>query len=168
MSVFAAAAMALPPRYSSTRTQPPPYKGDVGSFPGSSSTSTAPSMPPPVYKTTSNTSSRSSSPAPSFSTIATAEPPQYASIISAPRPKPQPSATRQQRPSTPTWKDPYVETDAADTMYELQQRGSRQREKEEEDDDTKNWCWGCFWWYYHVPSDAQGVHWSAYGPYIFF
>jgi len=148
MSVFAAAAMALPPRYSSTRTQPPPYKGDSG-FQSSSSASSAPSIPPPVYRPTSNniTPSRSSSPAPSLSTIATAEPPQYASIISAPRPKPQPSATRQPRPSTPTWKDPYVETDAADSMYELQQRSSRQRAQEEDETEDwgKNWCWGCFW-----------------------
>jgi len=146
MSVFAAAAMALPPRYSSTRTQPPPYKG-VSGVQSSSSTATTPSVPPPVYKPTRNSiaSSRSSSPAPSFSTIATAEPPQYASIISAPRPKPQPSATRQSRPSTPTWKDPYVETDAAASMYELQQRSSRARAQEEEEDDSKNRCWGCFW-----------------------
>jgi hypothetical protein len=65
-----------------------------------------------------------------------------------------------------------VETDAADSAYELQQRNSRQRtqeeEEEEEEDDTKNWCWGCFWRYFEVPSDAQRVHWSAYGPYIFF
>jgi hypothetical protein len=38
-----------------------------------------------------------------------------------------------------------VETDAADAMYELQQRGSRQQEQEEEENDTKNWCWSCFW-----------------------
>ncbi|KAE9376578.1 hypothetical protein N431DRAFT_435853 [Stipitochalara longipes BDJ] len=147
MSVFAASAMALPPRYSSTRSQPPPYKGDVRSFQPSTSTSNAPSVPPPVYKTPSitTTSSRSSSPVPSLSTIATTEPPQYASIILAPRPKPQPSATRQPRPATPTWKDPYVETDAADSIYELQQRNLRQRAQEEDEDDTKNWCWGCFW-----------------------
>jgi hypothetical protein len=145
MSVFAGAAMALPPRYSNTRPQPPPYKaGGSQSLPSNSS---APSMPPPVYKTTTNTAtSRSSSLASSISTITSLEPPQYASIVSAPQPKPQPTATRQPRSSTPTWKDPYVETDAADSVYELQQMNSRQRaEQEEEEDDTKNWCWGCFW-----------------------
>jgi hypothetical protein len=151
MSVFAAAAAAVPPRYPGTTSQPPPYKSS-GSQP-LSTTSNPLSMPPPVYRTTSNTtatSPRSSFSAQSISTIAPAEPPQYASIISAPRPIPQPTATRQPRSSTPTWKDPYVETDAADSVYELQQRNSRQRtqeeeEEEEEEDDTKNWCWGCFW-----------------------
>lgn len=145
MSVFAAAATACPPRYPGTTSQPPPYKSS------SSQPLTTPSnplsMPPPIYKTTSNTtttSSRSSFSAESTSTIAPAEPPQYASIISAPRPISQPTATRQPRPSTPTWKDPYVETDSEDSVYELQQLDSRQRAQEEEDD-TRNWCWGCFW-----------------------
>jgi hypothetical protein len=38
-----------------------------------------------------------------------------------------------------------VETDSEDSVYELQQRNSRQRAQEEEEDDTRNWCWGCFW-----------------------
>jgi hypothetical protein len=145
MSVFAAAAMALPPRYSTTTRQPPPpYKQGV------SQSLTAPSIPLPVYRTSSSTtttiSSRSSSPSPSISTITSLEPPEYASIISAPRPKPPPSATRQSRPSAPTWRDPYVETDAADSLYELEQRNSRQRElQQEEEGSMKNWCWGCFW-----------------------
>lgn len=145
MSLFAAAAMALPPCYSNTRQPPPSYKQGV------SQTLTAPSMPPPVYRTSSRSttktiSSRSSSPSPSISTIPSLEPPQYASIISAPRPKPPPSATCQSRPSAPTWKDPYVETDAADSGYELEQRDSRQREQQQEEEDcTKHWCWGCFW-----------------------
>jgi hypothetical protein len=139
--------MALPPRYSSARPRPPPYKaGGSQSLPSNSS---APSMPPPVYKTTTNTNtstSRSSSPAPSISTITSLEPPQYVSIVSAPKPKPQPTATRQPRSSTPTWKDPYVETDVVDSVYELQQRNSSQSaQEEEEEDDAKNWCWGCFW-----------------------
>jgi hypothetical protein len=37
-----------------------------------------------------------------------------------------------------------VETDSEDSVYELQQRNSRQRAQEEEDN-TRNWCWGCFW-----------------------
>ena len=145
MSVFAAAATACPPRYPGTTSQPPPYKSS--SSQPLTTTSNLLSMPPPVYKTTSNTSTtspRSSFSAESISTIAPAEPPQYASIISAPRPIPQPTATRQPRPSTPTWKDPYVETDSEDSVYELQQLNSRQRAQEEEDD-TRNWCWGCFW-----------------------
>jgi hypothetical protein len=146
MSVFAAAAMALPQRYSSTTRQPPPpYK------PGVSQPHTTPSMPPPVYRTTSSTttniSSRSSWPSPSISTITSLDPPQYASIISAPRPEPPPSATCQSRSSAPTWKDPYVETDAADSVYELEQRNSRKMEQQqqEEDESMKYWCWGCFW-----------------------
>lgn len=148
MSVFAAAATACPPRYPGTTSQPPPYKSS-GSQPLTTPSNPL-STPPPIYKTTSNTtttSSRSSFSAESISTIAPAEPPQYASIISAPRPISQPTAARQPRPSTPTWKDPYVETDSEDSVYEPQQRNSRQRaqEEEEEEDDTRNWCWGCFW-----------------------
>jgi hypothetical protein len=147
MSVFAAAAMALPPSYSTTTRQPPPpYKQGV------SQPFTAPSIPLPVYRTTSCTittiSSRSSSPSPSISTLTSLEPPAYASIISAPRPKPPPSATCQSRPSAPTWNDPYVETDAADAVYELEQWNSRQREQQQEEEEggsVKNWCWGCFW-----------------------
>jgi hypothetical protein len=142
MSVFAAVAMALPPGYSSTTRQPPPaYKQGV------SHPLTAPSIPPPVYKTTRSTTT-TISPRSSLSTITSLELPQYASIISAPRPKPPPSATCQSTSSAPTWKDPYVETDAADSVYELEQRNSRQREQQqqqEEDDSMKNWCWGCFW-----------------------
>jgi hypothetical protein len=149
MSVFAAAAMALPPRYSSTTRQPPPpYKQGV------SQPLIAPSIPPPVYRanvsTTTTISPRSSSPSPSIATINSLEPPQYASIISAPRPNPPPSATCQSRLSASTWKHPYVQTDAAGSVYELEQRTSRQREQqqqqeEEEEDGMKNWCRECFW-----------------------
>jgi hypothetical protein len=144
MSVFAAPAMPLPPRYSSTRPQPPPYKAMLSK----QLSSNPPSIPPPIYKATTNattTSSRSSSPSPSISTIA--EPPQYASIISSPKPKPQPTATATRVRNLPTWKDPYVETDAADSIYELQQRSERRRaeEGEEEEEESSNWCLGCFW-----------------------
>lgn len=141
MSVFAAPAMPLPPRYSSTRPQPPPYRTAL-SKPLSSN---PPSIPPPIYKATTNTttSSRSSSPAPSISTIA--EPPQYAPIISAPRPKPQPTATTTRVRDLPTWKDPYVETDAADSIYQLERRNERRRAEEEEEEESSNWCLGCFW-----------------------
>jgi hypothetical protein len=143
MSVFATQATAtLPPRYSSTRPRPPPYKPDLSSPVSLKS-------PPPIYKTTTvstvtTTSSRSYSPSPPIST--TTEPPQYASIISAPKPQPQPQPTATRR-DFPTWKDPYIETDAADSTYQLQQGDSRQQAREEEEraEDSSNWCLGCFW-----------------------
>ena len=40
-----------------------------------------------------------------------------------------------------------METDAADSVYELEQRSSTQREQQQEEEEggMKNWCWGCFW-----------------------
>jgi len=144
MSVFAIPAMPLPPRYSSTRPQPPPYNTTLSKpLPLN-----PPSIPPPIYKATTNTtttSSRSFSPSPSISTIT--EPPQYAPITSAPKPKPQPTATvtATQVRDLPTWKDPYVETDTADSIYQLEQWNERRRAEEDEQSESSNWCLGCFW-----------------------
>jgi len=155
MSVFAphVQTMSLPPRYSNTRPQPPPYKPASKPL----KISSTPSIPPPIYKSASNTSSnasstiRSSSPSPSISTLhSLTDPPQYTSIIKTTQPSLRPQPTASPSPNNPSWKSPYLETDADDSIHSFQRRNERQRALEEErareeEGESSNWCLGCFW-----------------------